>query len=87
VFSIDSQEGVHVLSVLQSRVLRKISGLNENIRENNGENFTMKSFIIWTPCHIELVEMVHGRITAGETTVFPTAAVLRCGKQMEELAH
>jgi hypothetical protein len=26
-----------------------------------------------------MVEMVHGRITAGETTVVSTAAVLRCG--------
>jgi hypothetical protein len=34
-----------------------------------------------------MVEMVHDRIAAGETTVFPTAAVLRCGKQMEKLPH
>jgi hypothetical protein len=32
-----------------------------------------------------MVEMVHGRIAAGETTVVSTAAVLRCGKQMEKL--
>jgi hypothetical protein len=31
--------------------------------------------------------MVHDRIAAGETTVVPTAAVLRCGKQMEKLPH
>jgi hypothetical protein len=30
-----------------------------------------------------MVEMVHDRIAAGETTVVSTAAVLRCGKQME----
>jgi hypothetical protein len=30
-----------------------------------------------------MVEMVHGRITADETTVVSTAAVLPCGKQME----
>jgi hypothetical protein len=30
-----------------------------------------------------MVEMVHDRIGAGETTVVSTAAVLRCGKQME----
>jgi hypothetical protein len=30
---------------------------------------------------------VHGRITAGDTTVVSTAAVLRCGKQMEKLPH
>jgi hypothetical protein len=29
-----------------------------------------------------MVEMVHGRIAAGETVVVSTAAVLRCGKQM-----
>jgi hypothetical protein len=34
-----------------------------------------------------MVEMVHDRIAAGETTVVPTAAVLRCGKQMEKLPH
>jgi hypothetical protein len=34
-----------------------------------------------------MVEMVHGRITVGETTVVSTAAVLRCGKQMEKLPH
>jgi hypothetical protein len=33
------------------------------------------------------VEMVHDRIAAGETTVVSTAAVLRCGKQMEKLPH
>jgi hypothetical protein len=27
-----------------------------------------------------MVEMVHDRIAAGETTVVSTAAVLRCGK-------
>jgi hypothetical protein len=32
-----------------------------------------------------MVEMVHDRIAAGEATVVPTAAVLRCGKQMEKL--
>jgi hypothetical protein len=32
-----------------------------------------------------MVEMVHDRIAAGETTVVSTAAVLRCGKQMEKL--
>jgi hypothetical protein len=31
--------------------------------------------------------MVHDRISAGETTVDSTAAVLRCGKQMEKLPH
>jgi hypothetical protein len=31
--------------------------------------------------------MVHDRIAAGEATVVPTAAVLRCGKQMEKLPH
>jgi hypothetical protein len=31
--------------------------------------------------------MVHDRIGAGETTVVSTAAVLRCGKQMEKLPH
>jgi hypothetical protein len=30
-----------------------------------------------------MFEMVHDRIAAGETRVVPTAAVLRCGKQME----
>jgi hypothetical protein len=30
-----------------------------------------------------MVEMVHDRIAAGETTAVSTAAVLRCGKQME----
>jgi hypothetical protein len=34
-----------------------------------------------------MVEMVHNRIAAGEATVVPTAAVLRCGKQMEKLPH
>jgi hypothetical protein len=34
-----------------------------------------------------MVEMVHDRIAAGETTVVSTAAVLRCGKQMEKLTH
>jgi hypothetical protein len=34
-----------------------------------------------------MVEVVHDRITAGETTVVSTAAVLRCGKQMEKLPH
>jgi hypothetical protein len=34
-----------------------------------------------------LVEMVHDRIAAGEATVVSTAAVLRCGKQMEKLPH
>jgi hypothetical protein len=34
-----------------------------------------------------MVEMVHDRITEGETTVVSTAAVLRCGKQMEKLPH
>jgi hypothetical protein len=34
-----------------------------------------------------MVEMVHDRIAAGETTVVSTAAALRCGKQMEELPH
>jgi hypothetical protein len=34
-----------------------------------------------------MVEMVHDRIAAGEATVVPTAAVLRCGKQMEKLPH
>jgi hypothetical protein len=34
-----------------------------------------------------MVEMVHNRIAAGETTVVSTAAVLRCGKQMEKLPH
>jgi hypothetical protein len=31
--------------------------------------------------------MVHDRIAAGEATVVSTAAVLRCGKQMEKLPH
>jgi hypothetical protein len=31
--------------------------------------------------------MVHDRIAAGEATVVSTAAVLRCGKQMERLPH
>jgi hypothetical protein len=34
-----------------------------------------------------MVEMVHDRIAAGETTVVSTAFVLRCGKQMEKLPH
>jgi hypothetical protein len=34
-----------------------------------------------------MVEMVHDRIAAGETTVVSMAAVLRCGKQMEKLPH
>jgi hypothetical protein len=34
-----------------------------------------------------MVEMVHDRIAAGETTVVSTAAVLRCGKEMENLPH
>jgi hypothetical protein len=34
-----------------------------------------------------MVEMVHDRIAAGETTVVSTAAVLRSGKQMEKLPH
>jgi hypothetical protein len=34
-----------------------------------------------------MVEMVHDRIAAGETTVVSTAALLRCGKQMEKLPH
>jgi hypothetical protein len=34
-----------------------------------------------------MVEMVHDRIAAGETTVVSRAAVLRCGKQMEKLPH
>jgi hypothetical protein len=34
-----------------------------------------------------MVEMVHDRIAAGETTVASTAAVLRCEKQMEKLPH
>jgi hypothetical protein len=34
-----------------------------------------------------MFEMVHDRIAAGETTVVSTAAVLRCGKQMEKLPH
>jgi hypothetical protein len=34
-----------------------------------------------------MVEMVYGRIAAGETTVVSTAAVLQCGKQMEKLSH
>jgi hypothetical protein len=31
--------------------------------------------------------MVHDRIAAGETTVVSTAALLRCGKQIEKLPH
>jgi hypothetical protein len=34
-----------------------------------------------------MVEMVHNRIAAGETTVVSTAAVLWCAKQMEKLPH
>jgi hypothetical protein len=34
-----------------------------------------------------MVEMVHDRIAAGETTMVSTAAVLRCGKKMEKLPH
>jgi hypothetical protein len=34
-----------------------------------------------------MVEMVHDRIAAGETTMVSTAAVLRCGKQMEKLPY
>jgi hypothetical protein len=34
-----------------------------------------------------MVEMVHDRIVAGETTVVSTAAILRCGNQMEKLPH
>jgi hypothetical protein len=34
-----------------------------------------------------MFEMVYDRIAAGETTVVSTAAVLRCGKQMEKLSH
>jgi hypothetical protein len=34
-----------------------------------------------------MVEMVHDCIAAGETTLVSTAAVLRCGKQMEKLPH
>jgi hypothetical protein len=34
-----------------------------------------------------MVEMVHGRIAAGESTVVSKPAVLRCGKQMEKLQH
>jgi hypothetical protein len=34
-----------------------------------------------------MVEMAHDRIAAGETTVVSTAAVLRCGKQMEKLPY
>jgi hypothetical protein len=34
-----------------------------------------------------MVEMVHDRIAAGETTVVSTAGVLRCGKQMEKLPY
>jgi hypothetical protein len=38
--------------------------------------------------HVQwMVEMVHDRIAAGETTELSTAAVLRCGKQMEKLPH
>jgi hypothetical protein len=32
-------------------------------------------------------ERVHDRIAEGEATVVSTAAVLRCGKQMEKLPH
>jgi hypothetical protein len=34
-----------------------------------------------------MVEMVHDHTAAGEATVVPMAAVLRCGKQMEKLPH
>jgi hypothetical protein len=34
-----------------------------------------------------MVEMVRDRIAAGEATVVSTAAVLRCGKQMEKLPN
>jgi hypothetical protein len=34
-----------------------------------------------------MVEMVHGRIATGETTVVSTAAFLGCGKQMEKSCH
>jgi hypothetical protein len=34
-----------------------------------------------------MVEMVHDRIAAGETTVVSTAAALRCGKKIEKLPH
>jgi hypothetical protein len=34
-----------------------------------------------------MAEMVHDRIEAGETTVVSTAAVLRCGQQMEKRPH
>jgi hypothetical protein len=34
-----------------------------------------------------MVEMVHDRIAAGETTVVSMAAILRCGKEMEKLPH
>jgi hypothetical protein len=34
-----------------------------------------------------MVEMVHDRIAVGKTTVVSTAAVLRCGKEMEKLPH
>jgi hypothetical protein len=34
-----------------------------------------------------MVEMVHDRRAAGETTVVSMAAILRCGKQMEKLPH
>jgi hypothetical protein len=34
-----------------------------------------------------MLEMVHNRVAAGETTVVSTAAVLRCGKQMEKRPH
>jgi hypothetical protein len=34
-----------------------------------------------------MLEMVHDRIAAGETTVVSTAAVLRCGKHMKKLPH
>jgi hypothetical protein len=34
-----------------------------------------------------MVEMVHDGIAAVEATEVSTAAVLRCGKQMEKLLH
>jgi hypothetical protein len=34
-----------------------------------------------------MVEMVQDRIAAGEIIVVSTAAVLRCGKQLEKLPH
>jgi hypothetical protein len=50
---------------------------------NSNSSFTTVSrFIRWW-----MVEMVHDRIAAGETTVVSTAAVLRCGKRMEKLPH